>query len=252
MLYHPLQAKTEIGRRIEKLRREKEKGKSLTDIMNSYNVQPSPEDILRDIKKSKEFRDLNKVWRENGYTQTSCVGKLMDHRKQYAHLSCSEWCEQYFQDHSYASFNALALRIAVETGVSRQFALDALSIRVILETSDGYELEQKTLKLCEQQFIQQGTQYTVRYASSIEDRKYAIDNVIEFCLKPFLAIQVKPNSYFFRKPHLFADQRKNLNANYKWQELTGCPVFYVRKSDIENEFLNLIPLSEVEKFCVKA
>lgn len=214
---------------------------------------------LAATRTSRAYKLLNTPFRKFGYTNVAAVGAMMKHRELHSDLDRAAWEERYFTEVlSYQSFVQLAIkarrqvlreyapRVSVEVRntlreyLTTEFALNALYIRLIVQTDEGFQTE----KLADELF--EANNIKVRMPTAVEESKNHLDRVGEdgWQIKNLLFATPARGNEGFR-----ADQLANLRAQLAWEGETGRQVFYLFEEDLAQGFFNPVNLAEVAKRC---
>lgn len=205
------------------------------------------------------YKLLNTPFRNYGYTNVPAVGAMMKHRELHSELDRAAWEERYFTEVlSYQSFVQLAIkarrqvlrdyaprlspsaRKVLRDYLTTEFALNALYIRLIVQTDEGFQTE----KLADEMLEAKGIE--VRMPTPEEESKHHLDRVGKqgWQIKNLLFATPARGNEGFR-----ADQLANLRAQLKWETETGRQVFYLFEEDLAQGFFNPVGLPEVAQRC---
>lgn len=214
---------------------------------------------LTATRTSRAYKLLNTPFRNFGYTNVAAVGAMMKHRELHRDLDRAAWEERYFTEVlSYQSFVQLAIkarrqvlreyaphlsadaRNILRDYLTTEFALNALYIRLIVQTDEGFRTE----KLADQLF--EANNIKVRMPTPEEESKNHLDRVGDdgWQIKNLLFATPARGNEGFR-----ADQLANLRAQLAWEAETGRQVFYLFEEDLAQGFFNPVGLAEVAQRC---
>jgi len=214
---------------------------------------------LTATRTSRAYKLLNTPFRNFGYTNVAAVGAMMKHRELHRDLDRAAWEERYFTEVlSYQSFVQLAIkarrqvlreyaphlsadaRNILRAYLTTEFALNALYIRLIVQTDEGFRTE----KLADELF--EANNIKVRMPTPEEESKNHLDRVGDdgWQIKNLLFATPARGNEGFR-----ADQLANLRAQLAWEAETGRQVFYLFEEDLAQGFFNPVGLAEVAQRC---
>lgn len=213
----------------------------LRESFAANNVQPSRIATLTPMRDQAWFRDLNGSFNRAHWVSAEQVGEVMAHRWANADLNLHEWIVVYFSEvRTYDFIYKHACHIAAALGLSVQKTLDALFIRIFVETDEGFDIE----RMFAEQFTALGGE-TIRKTTSEEELRYHLDFV-----GATVGVQVKPDSFLVPargRQALQRDQLRNFKGNRLFEQMTGKRVMYVTHRSIREGVPQMIPLSGAER-----
>lgn len=215
---------------------------------------------LAATRSTRAYKLLNTPFRNFGYTNVAAVGAMMRHRELHKGLSRSEWEERYFTEvlsyqslvqlaikarrqvlREYAPHLSASVRNELKRNLTTEFALNALYIRLIVQTDEGFRTEKRADDMFEAHGI------TVRKPTPVEESRHHLDRVGEdaaYQIKNLLFATPARSNEGFR-----SDQIANLRAQLAWEAQTGNQVFYLFEEDMAQGFFSPVDLAEVAKRC---